>query len=397
MSGKRECYRAQMTGPWTYALALACYGLAALGCLYALSAGVLVRRSLSRPDARAAQFPGVTILKPLKGADAGLEADLVSFCDQHYAGPMQVLFGVSDARDAAVPIVERLIAARPGRDLALHVTAAMSGANPKVANLAGLQAHVCHDIVVLSDCDIRVAPDYLARVVAALAQPGVGAVTCLYRGDPRTGVSATLAAMAIDYHFLPGVCVGLALRLARPCFGSTIALRRETLARIGGIEAFVHELADDYAIGQAVRATGARVALPRFVVAHACTERHLADLCTHELRWARTLRAASPLGYAGLVVTHPLPFALLGVAFGGLSAASAWLVVAAIGCRLVLQWQVDHTLGVSSRRAWLGPARDLLQFAEFVASFFVGVVRWRGHRYKVDGHGTLVPMGEPKA
>lgn len=397
MSGERECYRAQMAGPWTYVLALVCYGLAALGCLYALAAAALVRRSLSRADARAGQLPAVTILKPLKGADAGLEADLASFCDQHYAGSVQVLFGVSDARDAAVPIVERLIAARPGRDLALHVTTAIPGANPKVANLAGLQAHVRHDIVLLSDSDIRVAPDYLARVVAALAQPGVGAVTCLYRGDPRAGICSTLAAMAIDYHFLPGVCAGLALHLARPCFGSTIALHRETLARIGGCEAFVHELADDYAIGEAVRATGARVALPPLVVAHACTEQRVADLWSHELRWARTLRAASPAGYAGLVVTHPLPFALLGVAFGGLSAASASLVVAAIGSRLVLQWQVDHTLGVPSRRAWLGPARDLLQFAGFVASFFVGVVRWRGHRYKVDGDGTLAPMGEPKA
>jgi len=386
-----------MTGPWTYALALVCYGLAALGCLYALAAAALVRGWLARPDARTAQTPAVTILKPLRGADAGLGADLASFCDQHYGGPVQVLFGVTDPRDAAVPIVERLIAARPGRDLALHVTAAIPGANPKVANLIGLQTHVHHDIVLLSDSDIRVAPDYLARVVAALAQPGVGAVTCLFRGDARAGIASSVAAMAIDYHFLPGVCAGLALRLARPCFGSTIALRRETLARIGGFEAFVHELADDYAIGEAVRATGARVALPPLVVAHACTERRFADLWSHELRWARTLRAASPAGYAGLVVTHPLPFALLGVAFGGLSAASASLVVAAIGSRLVLQWQVDHTLGVPSRRAWLGPARDLLQFAGFVASFFVGVVRWRGHRYKVDGDGTLAPMGEPKA
>jgi ceramide glucosyltransferase len=386
-----------MAGSWTDALAFIADGLAALGCLYALAAAAFVRRSLSRPDARAAQSPAVTILKPLKGADAGLEADLASFCDQHYAGPLQVLFGVSDPRDAAVPIVERLIAARPGRDLALHVTAAIPGANPKVANLAGLQSHVRHDIVLLSDSDIRIAPDYLARVVAALAQPGVGAVTCLYRGDARTGICATLAAMAIDYHFLPSVCVGLALRLARPCFGSTIALRRQTLERVGGFEAFVHELADDYAIGEAVRATGARVALPRLVVTHACTESRFAELWSHELRWARTLRAASPFGYAGLVVTHPLPFALLGVAFAGASATTAWLVVAAIGCRLVLQWQVDHTLGVSPRRAALGPARDLLQFAEFVASFFVGAVRWRGHRYKVDGDGTLAPMGEPKA
>jgi len=386
-----------MTAHWNDALALACFVLAALGCVYALAAAVLVRRFRMRPDARAREFPAVTILKPLKGADAGLESDLASFCDQEYPCPVQVLFGVCDPRDAAVPIVERLIAARPGRDLALHVTAAIPGANPKIANLAGLLAHARHDIVLLSDSDIRVAPDYLARVVAALSEPGVGAVTCMYRGDARSGLWSTLGAMAIDYHFVPGVLIGLALRLARPCFGSTIALRRETLLRIGGFDAFRHALADDYAIGDAVRATGARVVLPPLVVAHACTEQRFAELWSHELRWARTLRAASPVGYAGLVVTHSLPFALLGAAFGGMSAAAAWLVAAALACRLVLQWQVDHTLKVSPRRAWLSPARDLLQFAEFVASFFVGVVRWRGDRYKVDGDGTLAPLGEPKA
>ena len=386
-----------MTAHWSEALAAACFVLGALGCVYALAAAVLVRRSLMRPDASARELTSVTILKPLKGADAGLDADLVSFCDQEYPCAVQILFGVCDPRDAAVPIVERLIAARPGRDLALHVTAAIPGANPKIANLAGLLAHARHDIVLLSDSDIRVAPDYLARVVAALRQPGVGAVTCLYRGDARSGRWSTLGAMAIDYHFLPSVLVGLALRLARPCFGSTIALRRETLLRIGGFDAFRHALADDYAIGEAVRATGARVALPPLVVTHACTEQRFAELWSHELRWARTLRAASPVGYAGLVVTHPLPFALLGAAFGGMSATAACLVAAALACRLVVQWQVDHTLSVSSRRAWLSPARDLLQFAGFVASFFVGVVRWRGDRYKVDGDGTLAPLGEPKA
>jgi len=289
---------------------------------------------------------------------------------------------------------ERLIAARPGRDLALHVTAAIPGANPKVANLIGLQTHVHHDIVLLSDSDIRVAPDYLARVVAALAQPGVGAVTCLYRGDARAGIASSVAAMAIDYHFLPGVCAGLALRLARPCFGSTIVLRRETLARIGGFEAFVHELADDYAIGEAVRATGARVALPPLVVAHACTERRFADLWSHELRWARTLRAASPLGYAGLVVTHPLPFALLFAAFSGFD-PFAWIVVdAAIACRLLLMLAVDRSFPGQPRGRWLLPLRDLLSFAVFLASFFVGKVSWRGRRYRVLADGTLSPVNE---
>jgi ceramide glucosyltransferase len=151
----------------------------------------------------------------------------------------------------------------------------------------------------------------------------VGLVTCLYRGEAHGGLWARLAAMAIDYRFLPDVLVGLALGLARPCFGSTIALRRETLRAIGGFDAFVEQLADDYAIGAAVRAAGLTVAIPPLIVRHGFSERTAFELLRHELRWARTLRAASPAGYAGLAITHPLPCALSWAILG--RRGDAWL------------------------------------------------------------------------
>jgi ceramide glucosyltransferase len=203
--------------------------------------------------------------------------------------------------------------------------------------------------------------------------------------------------MAIDYHFLPDVLVGVRLGLARPCFGSTIALRRETLTTIGGFEAFLGYLADDYAMGEAVRAAGMQVAIPPFIVAHSCSEQSAGELLRHELRWARTVRAISPLGYTGLVITHPLPFALLAAWLMGFDALTLSVVAASIACRLVLQLQVDHTLRVSFNRWWLGPVRDLLSFVVYVAGFFVSVVTWRGDRYKLQADGTLMPIGEPKS
>ena len=139
------------------------------------------------------------------------------------------------------------------------------------------------------------------------------------------------------------------------------------------------------------------VAIPSLVLAHACSERSAAELLAHELRWARTVRALNPLGYAGSLVTYPLPFALLGAALSGFGVLGTAMIAAAIACRLVLQRQVDHTLRLSPLRWWLGPARDLLAFAVHVASFFVDVVSWRGRRYQVRADGTLVPIGEPKA
>jgi len=381
---------------FTLGLGVGSLALAAAGCLYALGAAAIARRFAGDENPPPLAFPGVTILKPLHGADPGLYDDLASFCDQDYRGPVQVLFGVEDPTDAAIAIVDRLIAARPGRDLELVMHAHAGGPNPKIANVVGLQRHIRHDVVILADADIAVAPDYLSTIVAALDLPGVGAVTCLYRGAPRDGAWAHLASMGIDYHFLPNVLVGLQLGMARPCFGSTIALRRETLAGIGGFEAFAGYIADDYAIGEAVRAAGMKVAIPSLVLAHSCTERSAVELLRHELRWVRTLRAVAPAGYAGMVITHPLPFALLGAWLSGFGIPGMASVAAAIACRLVLQLQVDHTLRVSMGRWWLGPARDLLACAMYVAGFFGDVVSWRGRRYKVRADGTLVPVVEPK-
>jgi ceramide glucosyltransferase len=384
-------------GAHTGWLVIVCFAIVMAGCAYALGAAAVTRRFAATSAAVAASFPGVTILKPLRGAEAGLYDNLASFCNQSYPGPVQILFGVQDPADAAIAAVNRLVADLPGRDLELVRHSHAGGPNPKVANLVGMQGRIRHDIVIIADSDIAVAQDYLSRTVAALYRPNVGLVTCLYRGAARAGPWARLASMAIDYHFLPDVLVGIRLGLARPCFGSTIALRRETLAAIGGFETFLGYLADDYGMGEAVRAAGMQVAIPPFIVAHSCSERSAGELLRHELRWARTVRAISPLGYAGLVITHPLPFALLAAWLMGFGAWAVSLVAASIACRLVLQVQVDHTLGVSVNRWWLGPVRDLLSFVVYVAGFFVSVVTWRGNRYKLQADGTLMPIGEPKS
>src|SRR5262249_36108147 len=181
-----------------------------------------------------------------------------------------------------------------GRGLELVGRASTHAPNPKIANLAALERRIRHEVVIIADADIAVPPDYIQRAVAALHLPEVGVVTFLYRGIARGGFWAQLAIMAIDYHFLPSVLVGIALGLVRPCFGSTIALRRETLAAIGGFGAVADRIADDYAIGAAVRAAGMKVAVPSMVLEHACSERTAMELLRHELRWARTVRAVNP-------------------------------------------------------------------------------------------------------
>jgi ceramide glucosyltransferase len=246
-------------------------------------------------------------------------------------------------------------------------------------------------VIVLSDSDIKVDRAYLRQVVAALDEPGVGLATCLYRGISDNTLWSRLAAMAINHHFLPNVLVGLRLGLARPCFGSTIALRRETLDRIGGLGRFADQLADDYAIGKAVRDLGLHVAVPSIIVDHVCSEPTFLGLARHELRWARTIRLVDPAGHAGSIVTHPLPFALVAAALGGFSGAGLGIIVLALVCRALAPVQIDRMRGSGGGSLWLTPLRDLLSFAILLASFLPGPVTWRGQRFAVRSDGTLTP------
>src|SRR5262249_24377254 len=283
----------------------------------------------------------ITILKPLYRDEPGLYENLASFCRQDYPGPVQIIFGVQDAGDSAIAVVERLRQANPDAELDLVVDATVRGSNRKVSNLVNMAKRIRHEVLVLSDSDIRVAPAYLSRLTAALAPPGTGAVTCLYHGVALGGTWSRLFALGVDAHFLPGVLVGLALGRARPCFGSPIAMRRDTLAAVGGFEAFVDLLADDYAIGEAVRARGLAVAIPSFAVAHVGGPDKPGDVWRHELRWARTIGSLDPLGHAGSVVAHPLPWALVALALGGAS-GTLTLPVGAMIAALVLRVPLVH-------------------------------------------------------
>lgn len=373
--------------------ALLCCAASVLGCVYALFAAWTARGFARQKIITAENYAAVSILKPLHGVEPNLYANLAGFCVQDYPAPVQIVCGVNDPADPAIAIVRKLIAAFPGCDLKLVIDGRRHGANRKVSNLINMLAAARHDVLVISDSDIVVEADYLKNVTAALEQRGVGLVTCLYRGAGARGVWARLAAAAIDYHFLPGVLVGLKLGLAEPCFGSTIAIRRKTLAVIGGFEAVAEQLADDYALGALVRRAGLSVAIPPLVVAHDCTQKSARDLFRQELRWARTIRAVDPLGFAGSVITHAVPLALLGMVLGGLARA-AMILGAALVCRFVLQVELDRAFRLRGDVYWLAPLRDILSFVVFVASFLGRGVEWRGHRYGVQADSTLAYYGE---
>ncbi|HWL46311.1 MAG TPA: bacteriohopanetetrol glucosamine biosynthesis glycosyltransferase HpnI [Sphingomonadaceae bacterium] len=364
------------------------------GIVYTLAAALLAGRYRAIAPPLPREAPALTVLKPLHGDEPALATNLASFVDQTYPGPVQMVCGVQHSDDPAIDTVHALRDARKDRDILLVVDPARHGANGKISNLVNMTRHARHPLLILSDSDMAAPPDYLATIVAALNRPGIGAVTCLYHGRGQAGGWSRIAAAGISYQFLPSVIVGIALGRAQPCMGSTIALRRATLDRIGGFANFADLLADDHAIGEAVRALGLAVAVPPLILAHGCAEASLGALVRHELRWAATIRGLDRAGYAGSVVTYPVPLALLGLAIAGLSAPAAAIAGLALLARLGLAWRIDQLTGERAMSLWLLPARDILAFAIFVAGFFARAVDWRGSGFRMEKDGRIAARSE---
>ncbi len=377
----------------TAAVALGLAGLAYL--LFAMWRVAVFFRSEAAP---AGYEPPVTILKPIFGLDCGLYENLRSFCDQDYP-TYQVIFIVKDAHDPAVEVIERLIADFPGADLFLAVNATNSGPNHKVSNLAHGVRFAKHDIIVCADSDMRAGRDYLAQVVAPLRDPGVGAVTCLYEGSSTGGLASALGSLFINAWFLPSVLVSCALQELQFCFGATIAVKRVALDKIGGFEAVLHHLADDYMLGALIVQQGFRVRLSRCVVENIVHEPSLGSLLFHELRWAKTVRSVEPLGYFFSFLTYTVPVSMLaGLAMsvaGGWHIGAIALIAASVALRVGLHYTVQASLGSPERiLAWLVPLRDWLCFAVWGMSYFGRHVHWRGQVLELqsDGHIALKEM-----
>lgn len=370
--------------------------LTASAMAYSVAAWVAVRTQIPRSGLGLAklqmpqQMPAATIFKPLCGAEPDTYDCLRSFCDQDYLH-YQVVFGVADFNDPVVAVVERLKREFPHRDINLIVDRRQHGSSRKVSNLVNMMPLARHDVFVISDSDVRVARDYLARVVAPLLDPGVGIVTCPYRGIPRSGLWALLGSQFINEWFIPSVRVAALAGSRSFAFGSTIAIDRRVLSRIGGFMAIANQLADDYRLGEKTRRLGLRTVLSDVVVETSVVEDRFAALVQHELRWLRTIRAVRPVGYGLSFVTFGVPTAAFGVLLsGGAPAAFAMLAVTAV-TRLMLHFKIRHR-GSTALQLLLLPVRDVLSLALWSWSFATRRVHWRNEHYHVNRDGSVLPV-----
>jgi ceramide glucosyltransferase len=368
--------------------------LSVIGIAQTIAGWLAVVRFTERPFISPLAEPPITVLKPLHGDEPLLEQALTTLCLQDYSD-YQIVFGVQDATDSAIPVVQRLRAAFPGRDIALVVDRSEHGPNRKIANLINMLPAAKHGVLAIADSDLHVRPDYLSDLIATLAAPNTGLATTLYVGLPASRrLAALLGATQITHGFLPGALLARAMG-RQDCLGATMCLRRETLRRIGGLQALADHLADDNVLGQLVRGLGLDVRLAATVVATTVPEATFGALFRHELRWARTIRALVPGAFALSVLQYPIFWALVAVlaSFGAWWAIVlfvwAWLAraLAATGIDRVLAPRLEKLAFPAT--VGLLPLRELLSVATMLASHTGKAVDWRGHTMHAAGyHGT---------
>ena len=355
---------------------------AAAGCLYLLVAAYLASTFRPPAEKELCKPVPVSILVPLCGAEPQLADRLRKLCNQDYAGPLQILCGLHSQDDPAIESVSAVAAEGCGMPIEFKVDPRVYGRNRKISNLINIAAHAKHEMLVLLDSDIEVDSNFVARMISALQAPGAGAVSSLYRGVGSGSACGHLAAVTQNAFFLPDAILALRTKMAQPCFGAAVALSSTTLQRIGGLHAFADHIDDDYAIGEAVRQLGLKVAIVRTAVAHICGTQSWRELFAGELRAATTARSIAPIGQAGRFLVYPFALALLAALLGAGSPAIV-LAIAGLASRALVAWCFARRFGGVAPASSLIAMAELLVFAAFVTSWFCPTVTWRGNRYRL--------------
>jgi ceramide glucosyltransferase len=355
-----------------------------------------IRRLPPRNDAIA---PPVSILKPVRGVDPEAYENFASYCRLDYPA-YEIIFAVTDPGDPIVPIIEKLRHDFPAKQIRLVTSIKRLGQNNKVSNLHRLVKEAKYELLVMSDSDVRVGPDYLRELVAPFSDRAVGAVTSFYRCAGGGTLAADLAMLGMCSDSLPSALIARRLEGGvHFAFGWTMATTKERLAEIGGWESMADHHSDDFELGNRIARLGNRVEIMREAVSVVFPKETFQQFFAQELRWAIGLRNVRPVAYAGMIFTHGLPWAILSAI---VASAAGWtgIAVSYLAAYLVLRMSVAWTAGVWGLRdqtiigkLWLLPLRDAITAVVWISGLMSDRIKWRGSEFRVK-NGLLRPVGE---
>jgi ceramide glucosyltransferase len=354
--------------------------------LLALCAALRLRRAV--PSLLVA--PPLSVLKPLRGADEDLHDNLCSLLRQDYPGDWELVLGVTDRDDPALPVARRVQQEHPEHRIVVIVGSPGSAMNPKVANLLGIAAAARHELWLVSDSNVRARPDYLRAMVAELAQPEVGLVANIVAGEHPRSIGATFEALQLGGFIAGSVCAADML-LGHVCvIGKSMLMRRTDLARIGGLRAFADVLGEDYAMGQAFHRAGMKVTISSHVVHTTLGEWSLESFALRHLRWAQMRRWIAPGAFVAEPLMSPTPWLLALGCLGG-----SWLAVGGLVWTLAIEAMGARALHRGTLRlrdlAWV-PVKDMAMLMIWMLAWMRRSVSWRGNHYRIGPGSVLTPV-----
>ncbi|MFQ5957274.1 MAG: bacteriohopanetetrol glucosamine biosynthesis glycosyltransferase HpnI [Candidatus Brocadiales bacterium] len=334
--------------------------------------------------------PPVTVLKPLNGLEDGIYENLLSHLNQDYPS-YQIIFGVNNANDPVIPVVERLRKEFPEKSLDLVVSGKTIGSNLKVSNLNNMYPMARHDVIVINDSDTRVGTDYLRRVVSELKDSSVGGSTCVYKVRNSLGFASAIGAFFVNNDFMPSALVAHTLGMNFG-YGATVAIKKKVLEEIGGFPSLADYIAEDYQMGQRLVDSGYKLHFSNYVVLTALQRRGFWDQVMHLLRWTSTIRVCRPKGYFFRIFTMGTPFAILFLIISNFSAFSAALFLSHFFARyftalVISNKYLGEKMGLSY--LFLQPLLDLVIFTIWCWGLFVHRVTWRGNAFRLHEGGRV--------
>jgi ceramide glucosyltransferase len=363
--------------------------------LLVVMASARFRRNQRRETNDSCAFPPVTLLKPVCGMEPDLESHLETFFRQQYPN-FEIIFGARRGDDPALEVVRRISRKYPSVPVKIVTTGEPRHPNAKVCSLVQMYARAAHDYLIISDSDVKVAPNYISEVVRPLLDPANGLVTCLYRGVPTGGFWSQLEALGMSVEMTSGAIVANLIEGMKFALGPTMAVRRDALDAVGGFEPLADYCADDYLLGREVADSGRRVVMSYHVIDHVVINRRYECSMRHQIRWMKSTRFSRRAGHAGTVLTFAMPFGVLTLAAAG--ALHHWtlgigLFAAAYLNRVVMAvvagWGVVRD-PQALRLAWLYPLRALMGFVFWCASYTGREIEWRGDWYRLEASGRMV-------
>jgi len=393
-------------GVWIHYAGFALFVLAFVGIasstvflILALIGAAKFRREAHEQKRIAAEIktlPPVSLLKPVHGAEPRLLENIESFFVQDYPAEYEIIFAADEENDAALDVIREVAARHPEINCRVLVTGPPQFPNPPASSFTRMAEVAAYDILVTSDSDVEVAPDYLSQVVPPMLEPSVGMLTCVYRGKNAGGFWSAMDAIGMSIEMTAGVVTANLLEGMKFGLGPTIVTRKDSVEKIGGYRVTADYFSNDFVIGNFIEKAGYRVVLSRHIIDHVVPPMTFQRMWDRQVRWAKGTRWSRPKGHFGTGLIFAMPYGFLGLLAGAMTShwlLGASLLLVAMVNRMVESWAIGWSVvrdPIALKRAWLYPVRDLLGFAVWCASYLSKRAVWRDKRYQLVKGGRIV-------